>query len=44
MTFKALLYQCYVRRGPKSEGSKEQEGRALMEFLVPSGQSGAHWL
>jgi len=32
MTFKALLYKCYVRRGHIGAESKEQGSRAPLEF------------
>jgi len=41
--YKALLYECYARRGPIGAESKEQGGRAPLKFLSLSGQSGALW-
>jgi len=35
MTFKALLYKYYTRRGPRSAGSKWQKGLAPLEFFNP---------
>jgi len=33
MTFKALLFKCYARRGPIGAGSKGQGGRAPLNFF-----------
>jgi len=44
MTFKALLYMCYARRGPIGAESIEQRGvMPHWNFLTPSGQFGAPW-
>jgi len=40
MTFKALLYECYARRGLIDVESKEQ-GIVPLKFFSPSGKSGA---
>jgi len=34
MTFKALLYKCYARRGPKGTESKEQ-GVVPLKLFIP---------
>jgi len=43
MTFKALLYMRYTRRGAIGAKSKEQGGCTPWNFLAPSEQSGGPW-